>query len=484
LQLVLIIDVVREWARDKYRPSILKQLKSLCTADQDDNCSITNIDEYSAQGEMPEWLRRMNAEQEEGDESLTDVLQEWNSIRAIEYPQDMFKDFATEYGIVRDARKIEAHLRGLYITRDNIGTLMKTFASAKEKENFAKSVLGTLSLRCYQLDGVEALNAIEEEWVGNARPHAISATYGGKVFVQFRISYFMSTAWEQVRELSYLAITEEARETLITSAKFRNIVRRSRFVPPKCNAWQLQRAIRARANQTVRDDFLSCLKRQTFSFERIEQNGERQFVIKKDWMRTSPGVMMQGIVHAIYRKYCIGHNEVDQSFLRIATDCQRDGRPLFPFRAEDNSIPSRWSQALVYGDILNSHRVAYTSYPQLCLWIFDENPARLDDIQIYAKLGWSLLATNMYGTTLRGRVYRNGRNWRDNLERHTYSIADAEQCFESSTIRSKVLQWMKLISVDAVQDELMKEKSAYAGRCKRETNIDAFVPMEGTDTVF
>jgi hypothetical protein len=41
LQLLLIVDYIFDWARDLYRPSILRQLKSIATDKDYDTVSLT-----------------------------------------------------------------------------------------------------------------------------------------------------------------------------------------------------------------------------------------------------------------------------------------------------------------------------------------------------------------------------------------------------------------------------------------------------------
>ena len=57
LQLILIVDYIMDWARDVYRPSILRQLKSIGTGKAYDEVSLaTDSDIFSLRRNISSWI--------------------------------------------------------------------------------------------------------------------------------------------------------------------------------------------------------------------------------------------------------------------------------------------------------------------------------------------------------------------------------------------------------------------------------------------
>ncbi|PMD30168.1 hypothetical protein L207DRAFT_592629 [Hyaloscypha variabilis F] len=139
-----------------------------------------------------------------------------------------------------------------------------------------------------------------------------------KVYAQFRVSYYINHAWEQIRELTYLAASEDSREILIETADFRKVVRRTRFDPPKCSTEEMLRTTDSLLRRSVRQDFVSALLRRTFML-RMESTGVYpessvdetiftsvvplyKMVPKLDKDKKSPRVAIQELAHAVYEK--------------------------------------------------------------------------------------------------------------------------------------------------------------------------------------
>lgn len=54
---MLIVDYILDWARDIYRPNILRQLESLSIEETDDTITLRNDpDIYSMRGDLPRWV--------------------------------------------------------------------------------------------------------------------------------------------------------------------------------------------------------------------------------------------------------------------------------------------------------------------------------------------------------------------------------------------------------------------------------------------
>ncbi|KAF2793994.1 hypothetical protein K505DRAFT_417428 [Melanomma pulvis-pyrius CBS 109.77] len=432
LQLILIIDFIVDWARDAFRPNILRQLRTLSATNYNDTMTFAfDPDVYSLQGEVQPWMEGQDIDPEE---LLNVPAADTASESADEDASDPLCRFKTKNGVVKDGRHIQSRLRGLIITRDNLETVLQSFENPNAATRFVRSIISLLSRRCVALDDEDVLDAIEDQWTGNKRTRPNRLDPKPKVYVQFRISYYINPTWEQVRELTYLAATEDARELLIHRAGIRGAVKRSQFSPPACHQADLLSAFHHLRQKSVRNDLVSSLLRRTYliSVDSIEKAytvydvdndsvahmRERSIVnIKQDKDKRSPGVQMQGIVHAVYEKYRIGNREPSEPFLRASTRIDSEERPLWRGWKHGDCLP--WDQEhldkiLVYSDVPDARYLPDGSRQRYCLYIVDGQTDQLDDFSIASKLIWMLFRERLYGTVRKAKVPRNSRNWQDN----------------------------------------------------------------------
>lgn len=138
LQLILIIDFIVDWARDVYRPSILLQLKALGTADTIRRMSPSlDTDIYSFRSNVNPWI--------EGRDSAPTGTEEAEIIEISrhnfgESSDNHWKQIQMPFGIVHSARKIESRFRALYISRDNLGTLLQGFNEPADEMDFIREL--------------------------------------------------------------------------------------------------------------------------------------------------------------------------------------------------------------------------------------------------------------------------------------------------------------------------------------------------------
>jgi hypothetical protein len=308
------------------------------------------------------------------------------------------------------------------------------------------------------------LNTIEDKWTGNVRPRRSLRSQTSKVYAQFRVSYFINRTWEQIRELSYIAVAENAREELIAAAKLtKGAGRRSRFAPPECPEEEIYRAIDGFLQRSIQNDFTSALARRTYtlnmeempiiSMESIEVQETTSFrMIKKlDKDRQSPGVGMNGLVHYIYQKCRILNREPSEPFIRASARVDHEGRSLWDDWKEEDELPSHerdLDRVLVYGDIQKS--AAQGSEQKLCLYVLDGKPEVLNIFSITVKLLWFLKNDRVYGTVLKGKVYRNSRNWADNRKAYYFDAKEVEESLNVSreVLRRDIFDWIKALNVE------------------------------------
>jgi hypothetical protein len=96
-----------------------------------------------------------------------------------------------------------------------------SFNTAVEASEFSKQILQTLGNRYLALPNRNTLEILETLWTG----HGILGVLGKDInmYTQLRVSYFINHEWHQVRQLSYLAVTDEAMPLIQACAGLRRL---------------------------------------------------------------------------------------------------------------------------------------------------------------------------------------------------------------------------------------------------------------------
>lgn len=464
MQLVLIVDYILDWARDIYRPNILRQLKTLSSSSMDDAMTVGfDPDVFSLAGEIQPWMEEVEAQNFDliaEDIPSPPQLDAAASSEHDEEQADHFAQFKTSYGLVRDARRIESRIRALFLTADNAHTLFEGFDNPKKATTFARSVLASLSRRCIVLENEEVLNSIADRWTGKASKRSSPSGTPSRLYVQFRVSYYVNHAWEQVRELTYLAASEEARELLIETAEFRKVRHRWRFNIPECSTEDMLSIIDDLLKRSVRRDFIAALARRTYMLDmeyvKTPNGGPYVYppafkmVPKLDQDKKSPGVAMQELVHAIYEKYRIGKREPCEPFLHASSRLDLESRPLWRGWKAGDELPRRQrhlDKVLVYADVMNAPFLPKGSDRKLCLFVLDGKIVT-QPFDVSAKLLRFLYRDEIYTTVRKGRVYRTRINWKDNRTEHFCKIEKVEEAVNIKPVelRGFVFEWIKLLN--------------------------------------
>ncbi|KAF2495383.1 hypothetical protein BU16DRAFT_561664 [Lophium mytilinum] len=458
LQLILIVDFIVDWARDAFRPNILRQLRTLTAANYTaanytDTMTI-DPDVYSLQGEIQPWMEGQDIDPEE----LLGVPVAADAASESEDTSDLLHRFRTKTGVVKDARQIQSRLRGLVITRDNLETILQTFENPNAATRFVRGVISLLSRRCVALESEDVLDAVESQWTGHTRFRLNRMNQKPKVFVQFRISYYINPVWEQVRELTYLAATDDARELLLQQAGYRGIIRRSPFSPPECCTSDLLFVFDRLRQRSVRHDFVASLSRRTYMIAVAKPQNVRaldrdgvlhefelsRVTFKLDEDKASPGVVMQGTVHTIYEKYRIGNREPSEPFLRASTGLDSEGRALWRAWKDGDRLPScekHLSKILVYADTPDLDYFPDGSRQNYCLYIMDGRVDQVDDFAVASKLIWTLFKDEIYSTVRKSKVPRNSRNYQDNRPDFVFSMDLLK--LSGDIIRKDLFGWIR-----------------------------------------
>lgn len=212
LHLVLIFDYIADWARDSYRPSVLKQLTALATgqafdkivlrADKDimsDSKAIFPRSSSSSQD------TRMDGADDDSDNEST-CAEEHSNVNFLHIP-------TSHYGVIRPMNTAVFRCTGLRITADNVRDLLprglgdqRNGACARELVHHILEGEHILAIAATDLGNLELM------WSGtdSSSFHKYDKPTDPLFFVRLQYRCFIDLSWRIVRELTYLAISPPA----------------------------------------------------------------------------------------------------------------------------------------------------------------------------------------------------------------------------------------------------------------------------------
>lgn len=231
LQLLLIVDYIADWARDIYRPSILKHLKSTISKIPYDQVSLINDSDvhslksaHHLRTQISNWIPApptiMDAN-EVPEEILSDPGPiSHKSILPISIPN-------TERGSLRSASLFESRIFGLRITEHNVKYLIVfSMAHCVDSDRYPGMARDILDLFSGERDCIAVpeadLDFLEDSWTGDMDPEVrVSASSNSTTFYVFvEFGTFMTNTWNIAKEISYIAVSRSALDELITTANF------------------------------------------------------------------------------------------------------------------------------------------------------------------------------------------------------------------------------------------------------------------------
>jgi hypothetical protein len=378
----------------------------------------------------------------------------------VEDPADCLGKFKCPHGLVRDARIILSKLRSLYINSDNIHRFLQGFETPNATLAFVQNVRMALSGKCVLLENEAVLDQIEMQWTGNSRKTTQQTCL---ILAQFDFRYYIDHSWNQVRELTYLAVSVEAWGIL---TGFENIseslARLTCNQPLELSGGEVLNAINKLLQQGVRQDLINALARRTYMAEIesrpavINPDGETPQTFSSPKMRIrqyreegSSGLAMQRIVHEVDEKHCRGHHDSSEFFLRISSRIDIYDRPLWRgWRAGDQLLTGdcHYDKILVYADVLNGP----DAKRKLCLYILDGKTEQVNPFSVVTKLLFFLHKDFIYRTVRNGRFDKMSSCWQNNLI-HFYQMdmGNTEHQFKNyqDGPRLKILEWIKAIDI-------------------------------------
>lgn len=221
LRLLLIIDYIFDWARDIYRNIIIDELLALA-----DNVTPSLLDDWDSMSTVPRQTELVafnhNVQPELQASSSTDEHGVNDFLKFFDLTRDLGIGCGVD-GVIRDGSIMEHLFYGIEITTDTIDDVMKSF-KVNEYRDFARKLQSDLSKQAWLVTG-EALDEVEKLWTGHDREYTIFRNPYEKFIVKFAVSSFfkeMSSnigqdrgiGWDQVHNLTYIAVAEEAIDRL------------------------------------------------------------------------------------------------------------------------------------------------------------------------------------------------------------------------------------------------------------------------------
>ena len=318
LQLILILDYIFDWARDIYRKTIIYQLRIL--ADLDTASLAGDSDVFSTYNPVDSWIDRL--ESEAGPDS---ALQQISSSSVPE----ILKDLDCSMGVIRDARFFQARFYGLHITRDNLEEFLQTESTSSKLQKLARGLQRFLK-DAMRVDEA-TLNKLETLWTGEDRPGAILTQPSQVFLVKISMTAYLTSSWEQVVELTYVAIEEAAVDALKKRA---DMVRGWCLYPSKLPFVREEELLRIltelRRSSSQRDILFAaicsrCLVVGSSSgLARKEMGGSSHnatedmdlapvFAVSQD-----DSAAVRNIVLSIYNRCKVGMRQPSQDFLRLS----------------------------------------------------------------------------------------------------------------------------------------------------------------------
>jgi hypothetical protein len=351
LRLLLIIDYIIDWARETYRPNILRQL------------NILSGEYLERPLERGLGISRTN--------TLEDLVKSPIITRPSQ-PRDDVRGLSIECekGTIQHAGEIEARVRGVLITTDNLQTLLMSFEEPGMSKKFALEVWTELFDHAMELDDDDALNSIEQIWTVNARPINPSTSTAGKckIYATITLAYYIGLNWEIVREISFLAIAGDALVHLFAAAGRPRLKSDSGPNDMVANACALPspllRSLCRRQRVSPAEQLQRATRRQILRLEPYLEN-DQELV---DWFESENCLRT---VHELFQRCTIGRREPNEPFLRSSNGIFRKMAGTVA-NVYQNLKASKNDMVLVFGDCLNLDKSA-TSSPLLCLYVFRNN---------------------------------------------------------------------------------------------------------------
>ena len=302
--------------------------------------------------------------------------------------KDGFRSFDTRQGVIRDIRYIQSKFLGIFITSENLETVLNSTNTQNESQALALSLLARL-LEGWRVKE-ETLDALESDWTG--RDRGLQTNQQRNFLVVVTVTAYLTPDWEQTRELCYLAVEEGAVDDLLKHAGRRLAQDHTLSDLPFVGKDAFSSSISTFRHQSAKENLLACISRiclstgilsvqdnkhkDAFSVISVERSDEGAKV-RTDTVLKLDAALNRDFIRGIYDRHKIGRNEPFCPFLRASSILDELG---LPGDSSPSQHESRWFRGWPGLPDIDEHRVlvAYSSNPitgsaapRLCLFVTD-----------------------------------------------------------------------------------------------------------------
>ncbi|KIW18880.1 hypothetical protein PV08_03169 [Exophiala spinifera] len=375
LQLLLIIDYIFDWARDFQREAVLNELRILTGREA---VSIAGDSEIPSLGDPMRRFFEADLEQRPMENRIDS-----ESL----YPQGaaMYRWLDSEHCVFRSICWAHARISALYITTENLKTLLQSLPTDTVSRKCARDLL-RLFREAWKVSP-DALEALEFMWTGTHREDPDLYGAPQSFCAVFTVAAYFLSDWEQVTELTYIAIAENALNDLKEYVDLQQPIHVYPSELPHVQQEHLLGYFRHFRHGSARSRLHAAMRRRCLSSRLARERDfpDSFFLVAKEpferGVRYRLDVTMlpdqksktRQLVAAIYSHCKRGMREPDESFLRMSSTYDST-----PWSCQD--MPSVWEVddlpihegALCV--LLGSDKVANNVDTNLCVYVMDDVP--------------------------------------------------------------------------------------------------------------
>lgn len=226
-----------------------------------------------------------------------------------------FRNLDSAGGVFRHVSFADSEFLGIHISGDNANTLLLLANTPKQAVAFARKLLKALLNGKSILLTEEILNELEDIWTGGASHFANPALPVTEYVVRLLLKRSLSDDWNQVRELSYLAASQEGLDVLVTRAELKRPIQNTASA---CAQQDVTALVRGHLSVPAIRGLRAAIAREALSLETTilapDDTKSEQLVLMKEKKD-----QVHGLIHEIYRKHKVGMREPTESFIRRST---------------------------------------------------------------------------------------------------------------------------------------------------------------------
>jgi hypothetical protein len=246
-----------DWARDIYRIAIMRQLKSLVTGQPVDEVSLADSDMFSMRRGISNWIPAPPSTVFDGFAESSHITNDEDCPPAMMLEDQALLDIPipnTKLGSVRPASYSDFRFVCLYLTEKLIPSFLQVVGGRRDNksntERAARRIINFITGFSEVLVMSKAdLDLFQSLWTETVVPTGPNEDTDD-LYVVMEASWYLSPSWEITREISCLAVTKSAFNSLKTYANFR-VRHKGIDSLPKCER---------RCTSSVIRQFIGCIR--------------------------------------------------------------------------------------------------------------------------------------------------------------------------------------------------------------------------------